>query len=636
MYGVYEQLCTMKWYISTCRQSSTPNFPAVLSNAPKRTLPSSKFVPSWLQQPSASAVPIPRTTTGTTSSDSENEETPQFGPKQLPMSSLINGGSKPLTHKKTKSKKIRKLFHLHRSKNNSVHRNSLKYQRLIKGRRLLNTHLKEINRQDDYESSHTEFAIVTVKSMTPNSSALHDTRPCEYSDTTGDNNDALLEITHDTHESISIHTQGGLSPKIPEEQSKQATRETAERTPPSWVKTGVAVLPPVASLQKSSEHAVEPKLIHVDQQSSGSEGEVRKKAVTAAQLVSLSKLSTPITARDDSSPMEQKHPSTKEVDTSTTVSSNGITHLREISEVKPPLPLSALRKSSEPLIPTLSALTEHQEQRNRSCSVCMPATVASRGSMQPQPNHSSWSQFNLTTNRQGVNHALTKRDHVLSIADLIQPARCSIPEIRAQQSLAAPLHTPDDVLGVLKIRVTGVNMGISEEQQSNSMLSQLLLNPEKSVHMPQTITSPSEGLYCTLSINGGSTRLETSVRPIYPHRPVIWDHTEEFIFYAKTSQQIFVTCSKTGLEQDSKVPDNLSKMGPSSVASKIIREEVCIGAAALPISTVHISSATNDSSAELDICHPLSKLQFEPNSLPLQPTGSVLLQAVLYGETTNA
>lgn len=581
--------------------------------APKRTQPCPEFVSSKLHQPSASAVPKPRASTSTASSDSEDEETPQFGPtvKHLPVVSLM-GGPKPPSQIKAKSNRLKNLFHLHRNTNSSIHRSSLKYQRLIKGKRLPNTHPVEIDRRDSHKSSMdddtpTEFARVTVKSITPNSSTSN----------------TRSEITSDTQESVCIHTQYDLSPKVLEEQSKQAT---AKQIPP-WVKTGVAVLPPAVSVQESSQHA---HVINAEQGSSSREEEMRKKAVTATQFISLSRPSTPITTKDDSSSMEQKQLSTKEVDASTAVSSNGITRMSEISRVKPPLPLSALRKSSEPLVPTLSALRERQQHRNRRCSIGMPA---SSGSMQPQPNQSSCNQYNLPTNRHGASRALTKGDHVLSISDLIRPARRSLPDIRAEQSLANSPHTTDDVVGVLKIRVTGVNMGLCEEQQSNSMLSQLVLNPEESVHIPQTTMSPSEGLYCTLSINGGSTRVETSVKPIYPRRPVIWDNAEEFIFYAKPTQQIFVMCSKIGLDQYSKKPDSPNKMRSSSPANKITRENLCIGAATLPISTVHISSAINDTSAQLDICHPLSELQFESNSLPLQPTGSLLLQAVLYGET---
>ena len=223
-----------------------------------------------------------------------------------------------------------------------------------------------------------------------------------------------------------------------------------------------------------------------------------------------------------------------------------------------------------------------------------------------------------------------------SIGDLVQPVRSSassaiesVIQKRRQSVAAVP-----EVLGILKMKLSAVNTAENTPGPKRSLVD-LGFEPGSSSNPVKPVQKPTEGLFCVFTINAGNSRAETSVQPIVPQRPVVWDESEEILFYANQSRQVFILCRKTAFDE-AKLNQTIfpASSGFSNVPS--VRrmsqgnDDPCIGATVLPVSQVRVSSTSmNVVSADLLQC--LQRQQYEKMSLPLQPKGTLLLQTYFYG-----
>lgn len=52
-------------------------------------------------------------------------------------------------------------------------------------------------------------------------------------------------------------------------------------------------------------------------------------------------------------------------------------------------------------------------------------------------------------------------------------------------------------------------------------------------------------VYCVFTVNGGNTRAKSSVVPVLPNRPIVYDDDEpDRLFYTNQSRQLFILCRK--------------------------------------------------------------------------------------------
>ena len=645
-----------------CRPSSTQHDSA----APQPTLPRSKVSSPWLPKISLPKSQPLKGSISTTSSGSEDESTSVSSRKHL---LAPPGGSRPSAHMK---KKAKGLFLIQRSKQYSVRRKSSKHH-----------HLKKDKRQSGLPSSHHSDAMQpSISSLVTFSSNGHGefaktiVKKAAVSSATQDVQSVHMKQTgSEDYTTQGISAEGkGIAPIHQNEDSTTAcqmhkapanantvcsrdvtsdistdssnTDSVSEGLPAPKFKYGVAVLPPIPSPQPLPEHIAKSPPLVVVQQPADVKGKQKRKAAAAAELIS-PRNSPPVqlTSSDDSSSynLEPLHEEEAE-HTSDTPSGEKLTTRRGSSEGKPPLPYSYPRKFSDPPQPP-PHLVDQFRSRSHSTNVFQvkrPAMGSPRSRMSPplgspsppQPRQLKKSgstplllmhgqvpgrRFRSTTNLQDTFHVVTEKDRVSSIADLIRPVR------RLENKADIPQAQPDNVasLGVVKVRVTGVNRGQADDKHAQLPLTQLAVDPEKTIPSSQEAQQAKEGLYCALSINGGNTRAETSVKPITPRRPVIWDEPEEVIFYAKQSQQVMIMCRKKVLQKYSNATPPVGK-SPS--------EDACIGAAILPLSTLHVSPPGDNTRSPLNISYLLSKATIAPKSLQLQPKGSLLLQASFYGK----
>ena len=229
------------------------------------------------------------------------------------------------------------------------------------------------------------------------------------------------------------------------------------------------------------------------------------------------------------------------------------------------------------------------------------------------PKHNRARQLSsaLSQSRLGVNDLQPKTSgssqqnpRRLSVSDLVKPIERSARQIQSKQGKG-------DLHGILKIRVCGASVA-DGPRPPNENLSDLIgkmQNPTQDLKQ-----SPTEGLYCVLTINGSNARTETASQPMVSSKPVVWSKSEEAIFHTSQSRQVFIMCRKT------KLSSSTTKATSTPLNAKSIKDDVCIGAAVLSVADIRVA-ASNSSSQE----------QYEVKYLPLQPKGSVLLEASFSG-----
>ena len=221
----------------------------------------------------------------------------------------------------------------------------------------------------------------------------------------------------------------------------------------------------------------------------------------------------------------------------------------------------------------------------------------------------------------------------ISIGDLLQPVRSSAVESVIQKRRQSVGAVPD-LLGILKMKLSAVNIADNTPGPRRSLVD-IVFEPESSNNLVNPVQTPSEGLFCVFTINAGNSRAETSVQPIVPRRPVVWDESEEILFYANQSRQVFILCRKTVLDE-AKLHQNIfpATSGVSNVLGmrrmSQLHDDTCIGATVLPVSKVRVSSASTDASSD-NLLQCLQRQQYETISLPMQPKGMLLLETYFYG-----
>ena len=221
----------------------------------------------------------------------------------------------------------------------------------------------------------------------------------------------------------------------------------------------------------------------------------------------------------------------------------------------------------------------------------------------------------------------------ISMGDLLQPVRSSAIEsvIQNRRQSVAATH---DLLGILKMKLSAVNIA-DDTQGPSRRLVDIIFDPESSTDLSKSTHVPTEGIFCVFTINAGNSRAETSVQPIVPRRPVVWDESEEVLFYANQSRQVFILCHKTPLNSDQvgqKVfsSDSFASNTKGERRKSQIKDETCIGATVFPISRVKVSSSgTGLVAADLLQC--LQRQTYEAIQLPLQPKGMLLLKSCFFG-----
>ena len=219
----------------------------------------------------------------------------------------------------------------------------------------------------------------------------------------------------------------------------------------------------------------------------------------------------------------------------------------------------------------------------------------------------------------------------ISMGDLLQPVRSSAIESvikNRRQSLPAT----HNLLGILKMKLSAVNIA-NDTQGPSRRLVDIIFDPESSSDLSKSTHIPTDGLFCVFTINAGNSRAKTSVQPIVPRRPVVWDESEEVLFYANQSRQVFILCHKTTLNSE-QVGQKVTSFASSTKGERRksqIKDETCIGAAVFPVSRVKVSSSGTDLVAA-DLLQCLQRQTYEAIQLPLQPKGMLLLKTCFFGK----
>ena len=222
-----------------------------------------------------------------------------------------------------------------------------------------------------------------------------------------------------------------------------------------------------------------------------------------------------------------------------------------------------------------------------------------------------------------LTHPKTSNDRRPSIGDLVRPTRSSTVENILQQKA----RSDQNFHGILKIHVTGVNVS-NEPQGPRQSLTDMVFTPESVHNTAGSQQLPTEGLFCVFTVNGGNSRAETSIQPLVPRRPVIWSENEELLFHTSQSRQIFVMCRKTKLE--SSRGRALHAISEVDIKKSKVKNDICIGAAVLSIADLKANPIVIDSSTT-NVPEVINRQQCEARSLPLQPHGSMLLEACFCG-----
>ncbi len=216
---------------------------------------------------------------------------------------------------------------------------------------------------------------------------------------------------------------------------------------------------------------------------------------------------------------------------------------------------------------------------------------------------SSQSRLGVNDLQQTASGSSQQNPRRLSVSDLVKPTEKPAQQIQSKKGKG-------DLLGILKIKICGASIA-DGPRPSNENLIQLIgkmQDPTKNVKQ-----SPTEGLYCVLTINGSNARAETTNQPMVSSKPVVWNQCEEAIFHTSQSRQVFIMCRKTKLSS--------STTKATSNTKSHIKNDVCIGAAVLSVADIRIIEQASATSQE----------QYEVKYLPLQPKGAVLLEASFSG-----
>ena len=102
-------------------------------------------------------------------------------------------------------------------------------------------------------------------------------------------------------------------------------------------------------------------------------------------------------------------------------------------------------------------------------------------------------------------------------------------------------------IGLLRIKVLG--MRFSQKSRIQKTLGDMDSDGEEELPVAMEI-APTDGLFCTLSINGKQSKFESSLQSLRQReQSAVWDQTEtEAVFYATGQQQIFITSRKLPLK----------------------------------------------------------------------------------------
>ena len=288
--------------------------------------------------------------------------------------------------------------------------------------------------------------------------------------------------------------------------------------------------------------------------------------------------------------------------------------------------------SADSIIRPPSALVESTPRRIRTqmkpLTKVLSGSTPTLASQHLLQGDKSSSTSNLSHRSQGT------KARRISMGDLLQPVRSSAIE-SVIQNRRQSVPATRDLLGILKMKLSAVNIA-DDTQGPSRRLVDIIFDPESSSELSKSTHIPTDGIFCVFTINAGNSRAETCVQPIVPRRPVVWDESEEVLFYANQSRQVFILCHKTTLNGDQVGRKAFSS---ASFASNTkgerrksqIKDETCIGATVFPISRVKVSSSGTDLVAA-DLLQCLQRQTYEAIQLPLQPKGMLLLKTCFFGK----
>lgn len=202
-----------------------------------------------------------------------------------------------------------------------------------------------------------------------------------------------------------------------------------------------------------------------------------------------------------------------------------------------------------------------------------------------------------------------------TIQDIIPPQ----PSLAPTSSQEVPLSKPEDI-GLLKIKVLAVRLPQAPVKTRSEATG---YDTDEEERPPITKVTPTDGLFCVLSINGKQSHYESSLQPLNTIKQAsVWDQIDESeaIFYATHSQQVFVRSYKLPLADKDMID---SKNGDQSLSGRAKAE--CVGVGILPISSLPPVLVKGDRGSVED----WTKVESEGMevTVPLEPHGSVLLKA---------
>ena len=155
--------------------------------------------------------------------------------------------------------------------------------------------------------------------------------------------------------------------------------------------------------------------------------------------------------------------------------------------------------------------------------------------------------------RKGAEHQKERR-RSFTEQDLMPPSK---------SEELSPVLRMNSSVGMLRVRVLGISIPQKHNIRKSGGSSDSE-DEEDAVTIPAvTEINPTDGVFCTLSINGKPSRHESSLQPLKPRaQTAVFDHTEsEAVFYSTQKQQLFVTCRKLPLKahQDEHCSTSLSQ-----------------------------------------------------------------------------
>ena len=184
----------------------------------------------------------------------------------------------------------------------------------------------------------------------------------------------------------------------------------------------------------------------------------------------------------------------------------------------------------------------------------------------------------------------------------------------------------EQTVGILKLHVAAMSTGDRSSTRQVELADLFGL-----AQPPDSASPPTEGAYCVFTIDDGNARIETSVKPIVPRRPIAWDKKEELRFYATPSKKVFIMCCKTKLTSESEL--STMKLISDISQKKKPRDDSCFGAVILPVSEMKQQQlAFPAGSSVVDVAQSVQDMASEGKSFGLNPRGSVLLQSSFLGE----